>query len=1549
MADIYGDQNPENLNDTLNGDALIVDTSSGTPVVTQSGDDNIYAGEGDDSIFGNGGTDTLSGGNGNDFISGGHTSTYVDGNGDTQTFGGIDTIDGGAGNDTLTGGTQDAIIYGGSGDDEIHTWGNAEINGGTGNDQLSSNGASDFIFDANFGNDIINFSGEGSTVQFQFERPDDLQLYRNKEDLFLLSAQGFLLIKGYFHNLDPNSSDPALQSEYTISFLDADGNPTDIMSSLEIQNTIMNGGANDDTNLIAFSETSTDPIVLNGGAGDDWLQVGAFPGSPASSDRDMIADGGSGNDIYVLGNTGSTTLILGRDSGRDLVYGTYNSANPLYTDVTVQINQAAGAVDASQLSFSYDDGVFALNIAGSDAALVLDPITVAAIMADRLNWNVDLNGDLLSVKNLLLATPEFQSGELVLVGKDVTTSPDTLVLAGNGSASGAYDGDSNAGGETVLSAGGDIASGADNETFIGLIDTLTFKQGFGQDVVGGQVKHIVFEQEPQDENGNFTFSAVRDGYNLTITSLITGDSVLLRDYFSNNPPADFIFGSATSPTTAASFSSYFATLNTEDVIAIADGSTDAAPPAVEAQDGTQVFYADMGTATVNGGTGLNTIYSSANTTIVHDFSLGGHDEVVGNNGTIRLVSNSISDLSFSLEDGAHVRITVGDSSILLSTTGIYDLVFVDANGVETPLDNADFSSYFTGSTYTHLDEQHVAGSGAIEHITSTTVDQDDVLIPTLEAVVGTWLEQDGRGGSDQYYGSEASDIFIYSGTGDDTVKGLIDNPEGQLGFDIVDFSRANISSADLMNKLSRDGNNLVFTDGDDTLTIEDFFVQAPLASTFESVMKQQIYGGNVLLTDTNKSEIYQIVMSAFRGLALSTTPFSATHVVDSLKFTDRLVSYAEIAAMFPDTTSGGGSEPTEGDDVIYGTPQVDTLNGLGGNDTIYALESDDVLIGGSGSDALFGMDGADNLDGGSEGDLLDGGTGADTMAGGSGNDTYLVDDFGDVVTEAPDSGYDVVISSIDYTLSANVEELQMAAGAVNGFGNELDNTLQGNDAGNYLDGGAGDDLLAGGLGDDTYVVDSSNDIVLELGGQGIDTVVSSIDWELDSNIEYLTLTGSAVNGTGNELNNQIMGNDEANTLTGGLGNDRMTGGGGADVLKGGAGNDMYWITENDGNDTIVEGANGGLDLVVADRSFSIAPFANVENLTLAGYGDFAGTGNSGANVITGNEYNNTLTGGAGADVLRGGLGDDTYVIAATGDNSDGIVENFGEGTDLVRSAIDFTLGANVENLTLTGTAIRGSGNGDDNVITGNASDNILDGGAGNDTLIGLGGSDTLRGGLGDDTYVVGAGDTVQENFGQGIDTVRSATGFNLGTALNVENLILTGSAVNGTGNALDNVLTGNNAANTLNGGAGDDTLIGGKGNDALIGGVGNDTYVLNRGDGRDSISETDLTGDSHDIASFGTTGEAINHDQLWFAQNGQNLVVSVIGSNDKFVINNWYRNEARQVEEFVTSDGYHLSDTQVQNLVNAMASFAPPAAGTTTLDPGAYGAVLDQVAASWTA
>ncbi|MFO1204712.1 MAG: calcium-binding protein [Burkholderiales bacterium] len=319
--------------------------------------------------------------------------------------------------------------------------------------------------------------------------------------------------------------------------------------------------------------------------------------------------------------------------------------------------------------------------------------------------------------------------------------------------------------------------------------------------------------------------------------------------------------------------------------------------------------------------------------------------------------------------------------------------------------------------------------------------------------------------------------------------------------------------------------------------------------------------------------------------------------------------------------------------------------------------------------------------------------------------------------------------------------------------------------------------------------------------------------------------------------------------------------------------------------------------------------------------------------IAGTDGDDVLRGGTRPDALAGGPGDDTYHVGA----GDLVTERLGQGVDTVIAGQSWSLGRHIENLTLTGTGnFSGTGNNLPNVLVGNDGDNWLDG---------KGGADAMVGGLGNDTYVVAQRDDVVIEYpGEGIDIILSSIAYTLDDE--VENLTLTGErAINGTGNALGNCLTGNAASNRLSGGEGDDCFDGLGGADTLVGGVGDDTYRLGRGYGADTVVENDSTLGNTDRAVF--LGD-IDSDQIWFRRVDDDLEASVIGTADAFVLRNWYRGAARRVERFETADGEKvLLDSQVETLVDAMAAFAPPAPGITTL-PLNYRTVLSPViTASW--
>lgn len=396
---------------------------------------------------------------------------------------------------------------------------------------------------------------------------------------------------------------------------------------------------------------------------------------------------------------------------------------------------------------------------------------------------------------------------------------------------------------------------------------------------------------------------------------------------------------------------------------------------------------------------------------------------------------------------------------------------------------------------------------------------------------------------------------------------------------------------------------------------------------------------------------------------------------------------------------------TAGDDRLVGTALADTLEGLEGNDQLFGKGGEDALTGGDGSDRL------------------DGGAGADTMTGGLGDDAYVVDDAGDVVTEAAGEGRDTVTASVSYTLAttSEIERFVAAAGtsAINLTGNDFASQIYGNDGANVvmgggggdslygragddtltggadddlLDGGAGADAMTGGAGNDTYAVDDAGDTVTELTGGGDDRVNATVSFALGltTEVEQLYSRGAgAIDLSGSDTDNTIVANDAANVLDGLDGNDRITarggddtllggagddvliGGAGVDAMTGGAGNDTFYV--DDAGDTVIEATGEGSDKVFVETGWTLGAGQAVEALYLRGTGSIDVTGNDLANTIYGNSGANILSGGGGADTIHGsggdtldgGAGDDTYIVTAGGT---GAIRAIGDSSDSLSSS-----------------------------------------------------------------------------------------------------------------------------------------------------------------------------------------------------------------------------------------------------------------------------------------
>jgi Ca2+-binding RTX toxin-like protein len=503
---------------------------------------------------------------------------------------------------------------------------------------------------------------------------------------------------------------------------------------------------------------------------------------------------------------------------------------------------------------------------------------------------------------------------------------------------------------------------------------------------------------------------------------------------------------------------------------------------------------------------------------------------------------------------------------------------------------------------------------------------------------------------------------------------------------------------------------------------------------------------------------------------------------------------------------------------------------------------------------LEGTGQADLLIGGVQNDILDGRFGADVMVGGAGDDTYRVDNAGDLVVEDVGAGHDHVLSSVTYALPDHVEDLTLiGAATVDAIGNSLDNRLTGNARANTLDGrgSVAGDTLAGGAGNDTYIVHSALDRVIETTPEGQDaggidiirTDLGAYDLRTARYVENLTYTGSdAFDGIGNE---------QANALNGGTGNDLLqaVAGTGGDTLAGGRGDDSYVVVSE--TDHVVERPDEGIDTVYTGLGrHQLA--AHVENLVFTGTGSFSGTGNWMANRIIGGAGDDTLDGGLGADTLTGGAGADTYYV----DHAlDAVIESAGGGHDRVLSTVSYVLPDHVEDLQLVGAAgwINATGNALDNLLVGNAGNNVLDG-------RGSTNGDTLAGGGGNDTYIVHSHlDRAVETAADGrdaggVDAIRTGLGFyDLRQADFVESLVFTG-----TGNFQG---VGNDLANAITGGAGNDVLNGGRGADTLKGGLGADRFVFAKGEAHGDVV-LDFNAAQGDRLEFHGYGEGAHFERV---------------------------------------------------------------------------------------
>jgi VCBS repeat-containing protein len=640
--------------------------------------------------------------------------------------------------------------------------------------------------------------------------------------------------------------------------------------------------------------------------------------------------------------------------------------------------------------------------------------------------------------------------------------------------------------------------------------------------------------------------------------------------------------------------------------------------------------------------------------------------------------------------------------------------------------------------------------------------------------------------------------------------------------------------------------------------------------------------------------------------------------------------------------------------IGFGTQIENAIGGVG-NDTLEGNDLANTLAGGLGDDLLFGSKGNDLLVGGDGADLyaFNVGDGKDTItdsddtssidiSGACTNTTYYSNGLlhygvrGDSVAvdlqrlaalKLDDAIYDhqglldafarAQSNTGDLVLTARVSEGELlGSGNWNITGNTLDNNLQGNAGNNTLDGGAGGDVMVGGAGNDTYIVDNAGDVVTEMPDSGTDTVVASVDYVLTDNVENLSLTGDAVLGYGNSLDNTLVGSDEDNVLSGGAGADVLSGGLGADELYGEDGSDTYVYNLGDGADLIVEDvpAVGQIDVL----QLGVGITADTVQLT-RDYHDITLTFEDGGSIVLATQLDGSWLG-----VERIAFADGTVWLASElfakatfvepasiyveGTDNDDILQD-GEGSDTIVGFYgNDVIQAGYGNDRLYGAdRYDYGGDGDGGGGTSSLADNDeLHGGAGNDYIDGgfSPDQDMFYGGSGDDTYVFRRGsgaDTILESDDIGnADRVRlenltasdvrfTRVGEDLkltirtaGDTLTIKDFFVNATAVvekfyfeglyggEGGGDSLvtadevkamlldgsqaDDSLVGYTSDDDLWGDAGADVLLGLAGEDLLEGGTGNDQMD----GGQDGDTYVFSRGDGRDvITDTGTSGEDV--------------------------------------------------------------------------------------------
>jgi serralysin len=492
----------------------------------------------------------------------------------------------------------------------------------------------------------------------------------------------------------------------------------------------------------------------------------------------------------------------------------------------------------------------------------------------------------------------------------------------------------------------------------------------------------------------------------------------------------------------------------------------------------------------------------------------------------------------------------------------------------------------------------------------------------------------------------------------------------------------------------------------------------------------------------------------FRELRTSDTLFSEGDENLAMYYNQYLAEFEDLNLFLK---TGYGLEVDDTDSLTSDWADY-TLKYLGGNDDIsvqdggyrvfaHLGDGDDIFVGNSGSDRVYGGNGADSLNGGGGIDVLDGGAGDDSIAGEGGSDLIYGDSGDDLLTggnendfiDGGEGQYDFAVYSgeaNEYTLSFNEDSLLAISDSF--VERDGDDLLVNVEFLKFSDSVIDVSIVPGGPND------SPSDLILaeqtfseNITANSIVATLNSIDPDSGDTHTYSLVSGTddtdntAFTIDGDQL--KIKSSPDYETQESYSVRLKTTDSGGLSYEK------AFTLTVNDIKPETIRSST---NLTLPD---------NVENLVLTGKSNLKGYGNSGKNWLIGNEGNNVLDGRGGIDTLIGKGGNDTYIVDEIQDR---VIEKADGGTDTIRSSVNETLSAHVENLELTGSGnLKGYGNSSNNRLTGNSGNNVLEGKGGRDILTGKGGSDKFVYRSVDDSGVTNSTRDIITDFSPFIDQI----------------------------------------------------------------------------------------------------------------------------------------------------------------------------------------------------